>query len=161
MNTIDFFLNTSDKAEEGEKAPVSAPTFSIVKVLTAAAVVVAPITTAIVDQIQDGKLFTSWQYVTLAMGVLALVAVLGAADVLARSFVTGKVAAEGTALANIGHLLPFEESFPGHVRKGGAHVDILAAAEADRPYYLVVETADGKKKINWMPVAEVAVEIEK
>lgn len=150
---IQFFQNTGDKAK-GAQA-VTAPAFSLTKVLSAAAIVVAPIATVVVDKI--GKLnLTEWQYVSLALGVLLFLAIAASADVLARAYATGQKARQ--QLAPGGHLLPFKEPVDAHIggQAGEAPVavDVVALSEGEEPYFLVLGKANGSKP-GWRRASEV------
>jgi hypothetical protein len=87
----DFFLNNPAGAGEGGEAagPIVAPAFSITKVLAAGSVVLGPLA-AVVTKTLEGKDFdlTSGQVVAFVIAVLATLAILGAADVLARGIAT-------------------------------------------------------------------------
>jgi len=166
MKLFDFLLNKGSEAKRTQA--VEAPAFSITKILGVTAVIIAPITTVIVDKI--GTLdMSAWQYVTLALGVLAFMAVLAAADVLARAYATGQVARgrayatgeaakETAARAGAAHLLRFEKPLRAHVRgKGDEHVDVVAAAEWDEPYFLVVPKQNGRAP-KWEPASTITME---
>jgi hypothetical protein len=88
-NPIDWLLNrTSDGAQDSGQV-VEAPAFSSTKVLTSAAVIITPLVTILLNTMQgDNFSFTPAECVTLTLGVLAFVAVLGSADVLARAWAT-------------------------------------------------------------------------
>ena len=91
----EFFLNSGKEAQE--KEVVDAPAFSLTKVLAAAAVIVPPLATLLVEQLEDVDLRAA-NYVALAIGVLGFLAITAAADVLARSLAT---AAEKNAEAKL------------------------------------------------------------
>jgi len=156
----DFFLN---QGENSEKQVVEAPAFSLTKVLTAGAVIVTPIATIVVEQVEKHENFRAHHYVALAIGLLGFLAIASAADVLARALVTGAdkkaEAANATRLqaaAGAAHLVPFDTPVPSHHDKVGrdAPVKVLAAASGDEPY-LLIQDKDGK--ITWVLAKEVKV----
>lgn len=89
FHPIDFLLN-DDQSHGGSAAaanPVSAPAFSLTKVLSSAAIVVAPLATWLVDAFTKTD-FTSGQIVALTAAILGFLAVASSADVLARAIAT-------------------------------------------------------------------------
>ena len=80
--------------------PVDAPAFSITKVLTAGSVVVAPLGTLLANWIGDENFkLTPGYYVTLFIGLLGFLAIVAAADVVARALAAGAEAATAAAKA--------------------------------------------------------------
>jgi hypothetical protein len=148
----DFFLN---KGEHAENQVVEAPAFSITKVLSAAAIVVTPIATVIVDKIGDLSL-TPANYVALALGVLGFLAITTAADVLARAMATAADSRMKFAQATLARLIPFAAPLDGHEIAEGADpsIKILAAAQGDAPYFLVKKEDDSVK---WLPESSVRI----
>jgi hypothetical protein len=127
MQLIDFFLNK----KEQEKQDVTAPAFSITKVLGAAAIIVAPIATLVVDATTKVDLSED-QFVTLALGLLAFVAVITAADVVARAYVTGQKARQ------VAHMAPLQRALPAHMGRK-TDVRVIATVDGDEPAYLVMQ----------------------
>jgi hypothetical protein len=84
---ISFLLN-KDTTATGDKPPAADPVtssaFSLTKVLSSAAVVVAPLAMLLVDKISDLS-FSSGQVVALIVAILGFLAIASAADVLARA----------------------------------------------------------------------------
>lgn len=152
MNIIDFLLNkTAGDKEKEEQQTVSAPAFSITKVLSTVALIVAPLVTIITDVESKKVQITSWQYVALALGLLGFLAVVSSADVWARAYATAHKAEQ----MNAAHLLRFAEPLTGHLKdKASKPVHVLAAAEGDEPYFLVVPKENGSRP-EWKPVANV------
>ena len=139
MKLIEFFLNTKEKA----KQDVEAPAFSITKVLTASAIVLAPIATLVVDATTKVNL-SEGQFVTLALGLLAFLAVIASVDVIARAHVTA------VKEAHVGHVLPFDKVMPGH--RGKADVSVIAEIDAgDR--FLVMED----QKLSIVPRSKLTI----
>jgi hypothetical protein len=83
-NPIKLLLNQNSKDDV-----IDAPAFSITKVLTTSAVFLTPLVTYLVKKVQNIT-FSAGQMVVLISAVLALLAVLGAADVLARAIATSR-----------------------------------------------------------------------
>ena len=119
----DFLLNK----KEPEKQDVASPTFSIIKVLTSAGVIVAPLATLVVDWTTKVNL-SEGQYITLALGLLAFIAVLASSDVLGRSYVAGqkaKASATRDAAKKRTQLKAFAHPVPGHTD----NIDVKVLAE--------------------------------
>ena len=149
-NPIKFLLNQSSEAKESEI--VKPPAFSLTKVLSAGAVIVAPIATIVVDKLDEG--LTAQHYIALAIGILAFLAVASAADVLARAVATSAQTKAAAATASMGQLLTFKKPLAAkRIVKSAEDVDVhlLAAAQADQAYYLVKEEDD----ISWLPASHV------
>ena len=144
-NPIKFLLNQSSEAKESEI--VKPPAFSLTKVLSAGAVIVAPIATIVVDKLDEG--LTAQHYVALAIGILAFLAVA-----LARAVATSAEKKAAAATANMGQLLTFKKPIAAkRIVKSAEDIDVqlLAAAQADQAYYLVKEEDD----ISWLPASHV------
>lgn len=153
MNVLDFLLNRTDT----DAHTVQAPAFALTKVLDVAAVIVAPLATLIVDKTSNVDL-TAGQYVTLALGLLAFLAITSSADVLARSIAAaGKHKAEAL-VAGSGRLIPFKAPLPGRRITDGSsnHVDVLvlAAARGDGALFLVKE---GDAPPEWAKAADIKI----
>ena len=153
MNLFDFLLNRT----ETDKQFVQAPAFALTKVLTAAAVIVTPLATLIVEKTSSVDL-TSGQYVTLALGLLAFLAVTSSADVLARSIAAAGQQKAGALVAAAGRLIPFDAPLQGRRMKEGtsSHVDVqvLATAQGDGPLFLVKEAA---APLEWAKASEIKI----
>jgi hypothetical protein len=122
-NPIKFLLNRDASATK-----VSAPAFSITKDLATTAIILGPLTTALVGWLGSAHL-TDGQYVTLTLALVAFIAILGAADVLARSYVTAH---------KDRHLYPFPHAVPGHT----ANDDVKVLAAIDANTLLVLDDND-------------------
>lgn len=96
--SIDFLLNL--KAPDADTV-VTAPAFSLTKVLASAAIVVGPLATYLVDRFSKVS-FSSWQIVSLAVALLVFLAITAAADVLGRSIAAAaKVKADAVQAAAV------------------------------------------------------------
>jgi hypothetical protein len=149
-NPIKFLLNQGSEAQSSEI--VRPPAFSLTKVLSAGAVIVAPIATIVVDKLDEG--LTAQHYVALAIGILAFLAVAASADVLARAIATSAEKKAIAAAAGMGQLLTFRRPISGHRivdNDEDVAVQILAAAQADQSYFLVKEG----DSISWLPASHV------
>jgi hypothetical protein len=139
-NPVKFLLNQETDPDELAKQAVEAPAFSLTKVLSTAALIVAPVTAYLVDWLSDINL-TEQHFVALAIGLLGFLAVAAAADVLARSVVT---AAEAKADAGA-DFIRFEEPIPARERINdqGDHRDVLVLGIRARPKprYMVTNDA--------------------
>jgi hypothetical protein len=119
-NPIKFLLN-----READETKVSAPAFSITKVLATTAIVLGPLATVLFRWLGNAHL-TDGQYVMLTIALVAFIAILGAADVLARSYVTAN---------RDSHLYPFPHVIAGH----RANRDVSVLAELDGNTLLVLD----------------------
>jgi len=165
----EFLLN---KTDAGKDAVVQAPAFSITKVLTAAAIVVGPIATVIVDKVTKLN-FSGWQVVSLAVGLLLFVAITASADVIGRSVAAAAEAGRKAAEANLGaaeangkaveaytaQLIPFQRPLNGKQKQDGfdSPVCVLAAAPGGVPRYLVRPADQPDGPLTWLPCKEVAI----
>jgi hypothetical protein len=155
LNPISFLLNQSDEAKEDEV--VEAPAFSLTKVLSAGAIIIAPIAAIVVDNLKDQGL-TSQHYVILAVGLLGFLAIATAADVLARSHATAARENAQAAAAAIAQFTPFQVLLKGHPllgskKKPNPEVDVLASAQAGEHYFLVKEG----DSITWRPASGIQI----
>ena len=80
-NSLRFLLNQGSDAEAA--AVVKAPAFSLTKVMIAGAVIVTPVATFLAEKLNRGGL-EGIHLVVLGVGLLAFLAIIVAADVLAR-----------------------------------------------------------------------------
>jgi hypothetical protein len=156
-----FFLN---KTTEGgttmpASATVSSPAFSITKVLTAGAVVIAPLGTVLVKIIQ-GKDFkpTPDQVVTLIIGLLGFVALLASADVLARAIGAG-ADSRATAMAQLRdseNLIPFATPMRATLKDAATdpEVRVFAATGGSCAHFLIKKPDDS---ITWVLADNVRV----
>jgi hypothetical protein len=150
-NLVNFLLNR-DSADTA----VSAPAYSITKVLATGAGVVTPLAALLVSQI-GSVAFSSTEIVALIVAVLAFLAVVSTADVVSRSLAS-------TRTGSVSHSLPVApeaksdevlfEFIP--VRKGILHQDgpdpdvqILAG----RGHQLLI--AEPGKRLAWVPQDQV------
>ncbi len=81
-NPIDLLLNRDNTSQT-----VTAPAFSITKVISSAAIVLTPLAAYLAKAIGNVK-FTPGQIVALLVAVLALLGITSASDVIARSIAT-------------------------------------------------------------------------
>jgi hypothetical protein len=158
----EFFLNTSDSAEKTQV--VEAPAFSLTKVLAAAAVIITPLATLLVDQLSKVNL-TGGNYAALVLGVLGFLAITASADVYSRAYATAAkdhataaTAAIGTLAAGTGHVVTFKKPLAAHRisdKKGvqDVVVEVLASAYVDGPRFLVKEDTS----VSWLPASKVAI----
>lgn len=102
---IKFLLN------RGVDEVVKAPAFSLTKVLQTAALVLTPLVTLLVSALPKIS-FSPGQVVTLTVAVLALLAVTGSADVLARGMATSadKFATSADKRAEAASATPCEQA---------------------------------------------------
>ena len=150
-NLVNFLLN-----RDSTDTTVSAPAYSITKVLAAGASVVTPLAALLVTQIGSVR-FSSAEIVALIVAVLAFLAIVSTADVVSRSLAATKA-------GSVSHSLPVPselssdgvlfEFFP--VRKGILHLDgpdpdveILAG----RGQQLLI--AEPGKRLAWVPQEQV------
>jgi len=83
-NPVKLLLNQGSTTDV-----VDAPAFSLTKVLATAALILTPVVSYLVKWLEIAD-FSESQVVTLIVAVLALLAILGAADVLARALATAR-----------------------------------------------------------------------
>jgi hypothetical protein len=149
-NPIAFLLNQSKEAAQSEV--VAAPAFSLTKVLATLAAVVAPIATVVVDKLDEG--LKAQHYVVLAVALLGFLAIITAADVLARAVATSAEKKAAAAAAGMGHATRFAR--PLKARRIIPHdedteVTVLAAVQADKTYFLVKED----ESLEWLPSSQI------
>jgi hypothetical protein len=118
-----FLLNTG-----AQKTGVTTPAFSLTKVLASTAIVVGPLVTLLVGWLGGANL-TDGQYVTLTIALLAFVAILAAADVLARAYASAHTSR---------HLYTFEHPVRAHYEN--SDVSVLGAIDANTLIVLVGDT---------------------
>jgi hypothetical protein len=145
---VDFFTNSGVK-----DAPVEAPAFSITKVLATGAAVIAPIAAGISDWLKEGEGLENQHWVALALGLLGFLAVITAADVLARSVAAAADKKAKAAEASRALLIRFDAPLSGELSdpKFDIPVEVVAAAGGDQPYFLVRQD----KALTWVPAAEI------
>lgn len=149
---LKFLLNQGSEGEA--KDVVEAPAFSLTKVLSAGAVIIAPIAALIVDSLKDKDLKPS-HYVALAIALLGFLAITAAADVLARALATAAERNAQASAARIGQFIQFQSPLDAHRVTSGEDrkVTVLAAATAGEPYFLVKEG----DSINWRPASGITI----
>lgn len=143
-NPISLLLNRGV-----ENQAVTAPAFSITKVIATSAVVLAPLGTYLVKAIANVK-FTPGQVVALIVAILAVLALTSSADVLARSIATrGQTELSG--------YVPVDPVVGATLIQPGADaaVDIVAMRRVgDTAQYLVYEPG---KRLRWVGRADLAI----
>jgi hypothetical protein len=160
-NPVSFLLNQGEDAQSS--AVVEAPAFSLTKVLSAGAIIITPLATVLVDQIKDLN-FSAGNYVVLTVGLLGFLAITASADVLGRSLATSAeknaLAAEKSAqvaVASLGQFIPFPSLNAVRILKSDTKedpdVEILGAAQAHEPFFLVKEG----DSIKWEPAKEIKI----
>jgi hypothetical protein len=167
-NPFSFFTNSQDP--NGTQL-VQAPAYSITKVLTTAAIVLVPIGTVVVDGLTKLS-FTSWQVVTLALGVMLFGAILGSADVLSRSRaaaakLNAQSAASTPAVASTenggqshavpGQIIPFKGTVKGHTHGASSKVSVVGLCAGDVPC-LLVQPMGAAGGSYLLPATEVTIE---
>jgi len=143
INPVKLLLNQGTTTDV-----VEAPAFSITKVLAAAALVLTPLTAYLAKWLEGAK-FTSGQTVNLIIAVLALLAVLGAADVLARALATARSSYPANPIG-------FEPGIKASWIKPGLDVQVHVIAARTRgsgAEFLVV--SDGHN-LKWVPQAQLS-----
>jgi hypothetical protein len=150
LNPVSFLLNQGAE----QKQVVSAPAFSLTKVLAAAAVIVTPIATALVNQAKSVTL-SAGNYVVLAAAVLAFLALASSADVLARSIATSATTRASAATASTAQMVAFATPLDGHRITDGADpaIKVLATAQIGEPVFLVKEG----DAMTWLPTSKITV----
>lgn len=158
----DFFLNKTTEAggnKTAAESAVTSPAFSLTKVLTAGAVVVAPLGTFLVKAIEgkDFK-FAPVHIVVLIVGLLGFVAVLASADVLARAIATGSQSqAEASAkLRDTENLIPFPTPIRATLKDADVdpEVRVLAATGGSCAHLLIKKKDDS---ITWTLAENVRI----
>lgn len=141
-NPVKLLLNQGSSTDV-----VEAPAFSLTKVLATAAVILTPLVSYLVKWLEKAE-FSTAQVVTLIAAVLGLLAVLGAADVLARALAT----ARGSYPANPVDIEPALNAIwvdPGEDKQVNV---IVARTRGSGAEFLVVSDGDHLK---WVPQAQL------
>ena len=146
-NPISFLLNQSPASKEA--AIVDAPAFSLTKVLAAAAAVVAPIVTIIVDKAASLDLSNA-NWVVLAIGVLGFLAITASADVIARALASSAQYRTKAAEARRGRFVRFAKAIDANYKN--KDVDVIGLADGIEQVYLL-RKKDGE--LEWAPTSEV------
>jgi hypothetical protein len=152
LNPSSFLLNQSETTAEDQV--VDAPAFSLTKVLAAAAVIVTPIATILVDRSSSTEItLSAGNYVALAAAVLGFLAIASAADVFARAIATSAEANVKAGIANAAHMVTFRQPLPAAVIADGADPDvqILAMANTDEPIFLIKRD----DVVEWLPSSSI------
>ena len=144
-NPVDLLLNKTSSRQDTDGTVVSAPAFSLTKVMA----VVAPLITALVSTALSRLKDVSWSatdYVWMIVSLVAFLAVTASADVVARAIATSAqkraeaavAAAETTASART-RMVRFAAPVPAFLPPTGPddrHVHLLAASDAETPEFL-------------------------
>lgn len=144
---INFLMN---RGMNIAKAPVDAPAFSITKVLVAAATSVLPIVVLLITIFGEFD-FDSTHIVALILGILAFLAIVGAADVLARA--RASCTPNSDALAGR-MLLRFDKPLRANKIACGPDtpVNVYAVTQTDGVQYLAGEPG---KSPAWVPANDL------
>lgn len=142
-NPVKLLLNQGSTTDV-----VEAPAFSLTKVLATAALILTPVVSYLVKWLEKAE-FSTGQVVTLIVAVLALLAVLGAADVLARALATARSSYPANPVG-IEPALKANWIDPGE----DARVRIIAArTRGSGAEFLVVSDGD---HLTWVPRAQLS-----
>jgi hypothetical protein len=150
---IDFILNRS--TSEAANQVVTAPAFSLTKVLASAAIIIGPIATLVVDKLSKSVNLTGGSLVALALGLLGFLAITASADVLARAWATAAEKNAAGAEAGRGRLVRFATPIDGHRIDGKTNPDVVVIgfAQGNPPRFLVVEGTTAK----WLRQSELTL----
>lgn len=157
-NPVSFLLNQDAEEEQ----VVEAPAFSLTKVLTTGFGIVAPISAGIGDWLKEGEGLTNANWVALSIAILGFLALITAADVLARSLATAAEKNAQAAVAAMSQFAPFKDPI-GATRildsddKPDPEVELLAVAQADGAHFLVKEG----DSLKWLPASKIAIGAKK
>ena len=166
MNMLDFLLNRTGQAKAAD-AVITAPAFSLTKVMAVAATILTPIAAVIVDQLPKVNL-QPVHYVAMALGLLGFLAVTAAADVIARAVATvadkngeaakavatqnaeaAKVVATQNAIAaqaSVANLIRFDRALPAmHVFNGDGEKGRSGHLEQENVFVVAAMQCDGLK----------------
>lgn len=147
-NPIKFLTN--EGADAGTTGVV-APAFSLTKVLASAAIIIGPIATLIVNKVGDVD-FSPGQIVALALGLLGFLAIVTAADVIARAIAAAAGKRAKATQAGFARTIIFSQPLPSELKEpAGRAVIALAVAQGDEDLYLIRE----EEKLRWLPAAEL------
>jgi hypothetical protein len=148
-NPVKFLLNQGPEQESS--AIVTAPAFSLTKVLSAAGIIVGPIAAVVVDNVKKQGLSTQ-QYVVLAVALLGFLAITASADVIARALATAATKQAEAAATSIAQFTAFKSPLPGHrvTTARDTPVEVLASAMG---YFLIRED----DSIQWEPATKITV----
>jgi hypothetical protein len=146
-----FFTNTDDTGAPVEGTPVEAPAFSLTKVLTAGAIIVTPIATAVTEFLAKGAL-QAVHYTALALGLMGLLAIAGSADVLARAISARR--AEQPPDDQPENLIQFSPAVPAELILEGEDEDVsvVAAVGGSQVCFLIRREDDS---LEWRPADEI------
>ncbi|MFC7487237.1 hypothetical protein ACOCJ7_00130 [Knoellia sp. CPCC 206453] len=142
----ELFLNEGQE----DNTVVTAPAFSITKVMA----VVAPLVTALVawatSQLKSVN-FTSGNVTALIAALVGFLALTGAADVIARGLATS---AEKAATGR-GRWVQFNKPLAGRLELAGADesVSVVAASDAKPPEFLCLRE---DKTLTWEPGSKIS-----
>lgn len=147
---LEFFLNSDPEREQA--AIVEAPAFSLTKVMAAVAPLVTIVVAAVTAGIQRNKdTFDSGQIITLILGLLAFLAITGAADVISR----GIAAASEKQAAGRLRMVQFDKPLKARRATGNeGHEDVrvVAASDASPPEFLYLGEDE---KLRWAPGSQI------
>lgn len=150
-NLINFLLN-----RDSSDTAVSAPAYSITKILATSASVVTPLAALLVTQL-GSVTFSSTEIVALIVAVLAFLAVVSTADVLSRSLAAIK-AGPGSHVLPVapqaksdGVLFEFVPVRKGILHRDGPDPDVQILA--GRGQQLLI--AEPGKPLAWVPQEQV------
>jgi len=147
-NPVKFLLNQSTEAEES--AVVESNAFSLTKVLAAGAIIVGPIATGFLEHLKG---LETRHWVLLAVALLGFLAIIAAADVIARSIAAAAQTRADTHIASIAGMNPFKQPLSAHRIKPGEDAAINVLASASGGYFLVKED----DSVKWLKESEVRI----
>lgn len=134
-NPLNWLLN-----RELPGAAVSAPAFSLTKVMSTTALVLTPLTTVLVKAFTKIT-FSSGEVVALTVGVLGLLALTSAADVIARS-----VATLGSTHQQVSSIDPISAQYV-HGRAEDPVSIVAVRGSGDGVSFLTIDAAS---KLRWL-----------
>jgi hypothetical protein len=146
MNLVNFLLNRAST-----DSTVSAPAYSITKVLATSASVVTPLVALLVSQI-GSVAFSSTEIVALIVAVLGFLAVVSTADVVSRSLATTKAGTGSHPLPAVpevksdGVLFEFVPVRKGILHRDGPDPDIQILAGRGQQFLI----AEPGKRLAWV-----------
>lgn len=134
-----------------EQQVVTAPAFSLTKLLQTAALVLTPLVSLLVKYLADVK-FSTWQVTVLISAVLAFLAFTASADVLARALATSADKLAQAVKDRSSEIVPLDP--PRNARRAMPGPDKqvqIVAVRAGTGHFLALQ----ESSLLWVPQSEV------
>ena len=152
MASMNFWTN-----EASDAVVVQAPAFSLTKVMATVVPLLTVVATAATDFFKEER-FDAGQVATMAVALIVFLAVVTAADVLARAWSTS-AKLQADAVSSTGEVTLFPHAIPAFLDKQGVKDPEISLVGFHSGRYLCVTRGETAGRPVWVKADQIAFEV--